>query len=72
MTWIFLLLGEPKHKRKANPLRRAVLHRDKRITRIFLLHFFLRREKWENEKFLFLYKRSALRCVLDKEEKRIT
>lgn len=37
MTWIFFLLpDEPQHKRKANPLRRAVLHRDKRIT----LHFF--------------------------------
>ena len=35
MTWIFLLPDEPQHKRKANPLRRAVLHRDKRITRIF-------------------------------------
>ena len=42
MTWIFLLPDEPQHKRKANPLRRAaVLHRDKRITRIFLLQFFL-------------------------------
>ena len=72
MTWIFFTAGEPQHKRKANPLRRAVLHRDKRITRIFLLQFFLWGEKWENEKFLFLYKRSALRCVLDKEKKRIT
>lgn len=35
MTWIFLLPDEPQHKRKANPLRRAVLHQDKRITRIF-------------------------------------
>lgn len=41
MTWIFLLPDEPQHKRKANPLRRAVLHQDKRITRIFLLQFFL-------------------------------
>ena len=35
MTWIFFTAGEPQHKRKANPLRRAMLHRDKRITRIF-------------------------------------